>query len=115
MPLNRAQIREIVRDVISQLVAGNYDALEQRTGGTRLSAEEMREAVAEYGRQLRMPPTEALEDMVIVDITAPGPAAWSVVSDLWTEEEGRSDLSLELTLREEKHGITIEIDNIHVL
>lgn len=40
---------------------------------------------------------------------------WWVVVPLWTEEEGRSDLSLEATIRERSGGISIEIDNIHVL
>lgn len=34
---------------------------------------------------------------------------------LWTIEEGRSDLSLELTLVENDKTISIELDDIHVL
>jgi len=34
---------------------------------------------------------------------------------LWTAEEGRSDLSLELTITESGNGYLIEVDDIHVL
>jgi hypothetical protein len=34
---------------------------------------------------------------------------------LWTVEEGRSDLSLELTVAESGDGYLIEVDDIHVL
>ena len=35
--------------------------------------------------------------------------------NLWTAEEKRSDLSLELTLTEIEGGHVIELDDIHVL
>jgi len=40
---------------------------------------------------------------------------WWVIVPLWTQEEGRSDLSLEATVRERDGQISVEIDNIHVL
>jgi hypothetical protein len=43
------------------------------------------------------------------------PPTWSVRCDLWTVEEGRSDLSLELTVVAAPLGPTIEVDNLHVL
>lgn len=42
------------------------------------------------------------------------PGTWSVVIPLWTDQEGRSDLSLEATVRDLADGTTITIDNIHV-
>lgn len=62
-----------------------------------------------------MPPEDAFDAMSIIGIEAPGRTAYSVVCDLWTEEEGRSDLSLELTLIESGGGLTVELDDIHVL
>jgi len=44
------------------------------------------------------------------------PAAWSVIVPLFSWEEGRSDLSLELTLRADGHGdFAVELDSLHVL
>ena len=34
---------------------------------------------------------------------------------LWTKEEGRSDLSIEVTVIKETSGFKIELDDIHVL
>lgn len=113
--MDHMRIQEATKGVVAQLVAGDYEGLEQRTGGVRLSAEQMRDAVSQYGRRLRMPPDDVFKNLSIVDIRAPGPKAWSVVCDLWTEEEGRSDLSLELTLIEGDRGIRVELDDIHVL
>jgi len=38
-----------------------------------------------------------------------------VVVDLWTREEGMSDLSLEATVTESSGEVTVVIHNIHVL
>ena len=44
------------------------------------------------------------------------PAAFSVVVDLWTAEEGRSDLTLELELVDRFEGAyDVMIQNLHVL
>lgn len=44
------------------------------------------------------------------------PQAYSVVAPLWTQEEGRSDLSLELTLVDRFSGAyDVEVDSLHVL
>ena len=40
---------------------------------------------------------------------------FSVHMPLWTEEEGRSDLTLELTIKMPDKGIEVELDDIHVL
>jgi hypothetical protein len=42
------------------------------------------------------------------------PKRWSVRFDLWTADEGRSDLTLELTV-EETDPLKIELDDLHVL
>ena len=43
------------------------------------------------------------------------PELWSVIIPLWTEAEGRSDLSLEATIEDRPEGPVVEIGNIHVL
>jgi hypothetical protein len=40
---------------------------------------------------------------------------WWVVLPLWTVNEGRSDLSLEATVREQSARVTVQIDGVHVL
>lgn len=41
--------------------------------------------------------------------------AWKVDVDLWSQEEGRSDMTLQVTVWEETDGIKLTIDDLHVL
>ena len=43
------------------------------------------------------------------------PSVWWVVLDLWTAEEGRSDLSMEATGREIDGQLHVSITNVHVM
>ena len=62
-----------------------------------------------------MPPPDALTNLDVIEVEDSVPKQWSVRADLWTKEEGRSDLTLELTLLSDGGGLVAEIDNIHVL
>ncbi len=44
-----------------------------------------------------------------------GPGEWGVVVDLWTAEEGRSDLSLEATVRDDGERIQVRVTGVRVL
>ncbi len=109
------QLRQPVREIIELLVTGRYAELETLTKGVRLSAQEMAKAISDYGRQLVMPPEEAFQLMDVVEIRNAQPPRWSVTMPLWTQAEGRSDLSLELTLMRGHRTFDIELDDIHVL
>lgn len=109
------EIERTVQRIVSLLVAMDYQAIERLTRGQRLSAQGIREAIEEYGRRLVMPPPEKLQDLDVIEVENVVPRQWSVRVDLWTQEEGRSDLSLELTLMEADEDFDVEIDNIHVM
>lgn len=104
-----------IQGVVDKLIRGDYAAVETLTAGQRLSAREMEHAIAEYGRRLVPPPPDS-SPRSVVEIEASNPDQWSVYVDLWTAEEGRSDLTLELTLTEStRDTYDVQIDNIHVL
>jgi hypothetical protein len=110
------RIKLTIVQLLRWLVAGDYVAIERFTRGVRLSASLIRQAIVEYGRTLVMPPATALDQLDVVDIVGSNPRAWSVRVDLWTEEEGRSDLSLECTLIDRPGDLlAAEVDNLHVL
>jgi len=97
------------------LVTGDFAALERLSGGQRLTADEMRVAITDYPGSLVMPPHEAFQHLDIVPIQNSKPREWSVIMSLWTDREGRSDLSLETTLTESQHDLClVEVDGIHV-
>ena len=111
------------------LVAGDYAGLEAISRGRRLTAEQLREAWEEYGgelrmpgvpaRELRMPPESVFEtfdedNLWVIELKSP--RSWVVLVDLWTVEEGRSDLTLELVLTDTGgEQYDIEIVSLHVL
>jgi hypothetical protein len=110
------RIKLTVLQLLRWLVAGDYAAIERATHGVRLSESLMQQAVAEYGRTLVIPPDSALDQLDVIEIDRSNPRAWSVRVDLWTLEEGRSDLSLECTLIDRPGDLlVVEIDNLHVL
>lgn len=116
MIANEPRVRATVIQLLDWLVAGNYGAIEQFTTGVRLSAGLLRQAVSDYGRTLVMPPASALDQLDVIEISGSSPRAWSVRVDLWTAEEGRSDLSLECTLIDRQDDLLkVEVDNLHVL
>lgn len=109
------QLNQPVRQVIEYLLAGQFAELESLTGRTRLSATEMARAISDYGRTLVSPPDDAFALMDVVEVRDARRARWAVTMPLWTREEGRSDLSIELTLIAAAGGFRIEFDDIHVL
>jgi hypothetical protein len=110
------RIAATVVQILQWLVAGNFSAIEKYTHGVRLSASLLRQAVQDYGRTLVMPPQSALDQLDAIEIETSVPRSWSIRVDLWTDEENRSDLSLECTLIDRNGALlAAEIDNLHVL
>lgn len=93
-------IEAAVRVVVDLLVRGQYMTAEKVTRGRRLSASEMKTAIITYGRTLVSPTENWWSTVEITPIDAGEQPAFLVVAPLWTREEGRSDLSLELRLVE---------------
>lgn len=113
--LDQGKLSRTIQRVMGHLVRGDYAAVEALTAGQRLNASEIAQAIADYGRQLVLPPGGS-DPRSIVELEGSAPVRWSVYVDLWTLEEGRSDLSLELTLTDSARGTyDVQIDNIHVL
>jgi len=109
-------LRTAVSAIVGLLVDGSYDVVEAMTRGRRLSAESLREVIEGYGRTLAPIPASSLDHLDIVRIEASEPPAFHVVAALWTEEEGRSDLSLELRLTDLYGGAyDTEVLDLHVL
>lgn len=112
----RERILQTVKQVVSDLATKRYSELAQQTDGRRLSADHLAAIESDYGVTLVAPPDDAYELLDVVEVARTNPRSWSVVMPLWTRDQGRSDLSLELTLIEAQPGqLSVEIDDIHVL
>lgn len=104
-----------VRLVTQKLVEKDYGFLESLSGGVRLSADDMSLAVEGYGRTLIVPPPNT-EYFEVVETEGDLPRRWAITLDLWSMEEGRSDLSVVLTIIESESEIMdVEVDDILVL
>ena len=105
-----------MRRLADMLVAEDYDGIEEATRGRRLTAEQLSQAVDEYGRELQMPPEVVFHNLDVNEIEGAIPRAWWVLVDLWTADEGRSDLTLEIRITDTGGELyDIEINNLHVL
>lgn len=104
-----------VSNIVDLLVLRKFDELESITKGNRLTALQLEDAVNGYGRTLVKLPPESIGLIDVVKVDSCGVDKWSIVSPLWTKEEGRSDLSIEITLIDDGDSFITEIDDIHVL
>ncbi|HPT57777.1 MAG TPA: hypothetical protein PLK42_13930 [Casimicrobium sp.] len=106
----------IVGELVALFAAGKFEDALRRAPRSRVTAEQLRGAVNAYGRSLVALPAEGYELIDCVEVRGSNPTEWSVVVPLFTREEGRSDLSLELSMFEGAAGsYSVEIDDIHVL
>ena len=74
----------------------------------------VRRSIAEYGRTLIALPDQAFDLAESGTVTA-RPGEWWIVVPMWTAEQGRSDLSLELAAVPTHDGHRLEVTDLHVL
>jgi hypothetical protein len=113
--IDSAKLRSTVSALTGRLAQGDYEGLCRLANGSRLAATEVERVVRDYGRRLVTLPVEAFQTIDVVPVSNSNPQRWSVVVPLWSEEEGRSDLSLELTVEDlPGAAYSVEIDDLHV-
>lgn len=108
-------VRVAAKQVVSMLVSGDYAGVVALTRGRDLSEDGIASAIKEYGRTLTMPPDATFLKLEEVLITGSLPPRWHVTVDLWTVEEGRSDLSLLMWIAEPAPLADVVLLDIHVL
>lgn len=110
-------VKHAVRRATELLRKEDYSGLAALTNGVRLSAEEIEGAVSTYGRELIELPEIGYAKLDVIAVAGRSPKTWSVEVPLWTQSEGRSDLTLSLTIIEDGpgNGFKLEIDDLHVL
>ncbi len=106
--------RDAIRDLVGALVRGDFDALDQDGRSGRVGGDGLRRAIGEYGQTLVDLPDEAF-DLTEAGSVAGRPDEWWIVVPMWTAEEGRSDLSLELAALPTQDAHRFEVTDLHVL
>ena len=108
-------LKSIAWEISDQLARQDYEALVMRCANSRLTAGDLRNAVLDYGCKLEPPPKDAYQNLDAIEIKNKASPTWSVQIPVWTREEGRSDLTLELTVSFVKNLSSIELEELHVL
>ncbi len=108
-------LESAVLAVVDRLTRGEYSDLVKYCESSRLTADELKTVVMDYGRTLAFPPPNAYGKLDAVKIDDTPRQAWSVRAPIWTLEEGRSDLTIELTVILHGDRTSIELDDLHVL
>jgi hypothetical protein len=88
---------------VNLLVREQYDVVEAMTEGRNLSSDALRRAIEQYGRRLVSIPDnerDAFEPRRVPDST---PTLYHAAVHLWTQEEGQSDLTVQLAFVETTH------------
>ena len=113
--IDSAKLRGIVSAFTGRLAQDDYEGFCRLAKASRIGAAEVERVVRDYGRHFVTLPIEAFQAVDIVPVLKSNPPRWSVVVPLWSEEEGRSDLSLELTVEDSPgSAYSVEIDDLHV-
>ena len=114
--MDAAKAKRTMNAVLTHVVAQDFDALLGLAPRSRVTAAGLRAALSDYGRRPILPPAPVEQLADIVAVSGSHPQSWSVNLPLWTKEEGRSDLTLEMHFTDSDAEIyAIEIDDLHVL
>src|SRR5262245_58201790 len=115
--MDRDKLERTINRVLRLIMDRDYAGLEALSRGQRLPAEEIRTGLEEYPATFVIPPDHRLDDVInVLEIAQPGPKRYAVDLDLWSAEEGRSDLTVRLTLADRgEEYYEVEIDGIEVL
>ncbi len=108
-------VRSVARGIVEQLARGDYESPVEQSVKSRLTKDDLRTVIREYGRKLVPPPRDAYKNLDAVQVKGAAVPTWSVRAPLWTEEEGRSDLTLVLTIGVGAGAPSVELDDLHVL
>lgn len=108
-------LESVIRSLAIRLANGEYGAVIQECSTSRLTADDVRQVIRDYGRTIVEPPPEAYDDLDAVEVQDAKQPTWSVQASLWSKEEGRSDLTLEVTASQSGDRWEVELDDLHVL
>jgi hypothetical protein len=105
--------RPVLTQVVSALKNGDY-RLDAGVSGVEPpsieTAEHIRVSITAYGAKLVELPEDSWKSSVCMWYGT----HWDALVDLWTEEEGRSDLLLSVRIAEESNGYSYKVHMVYV-
>ena len=116
--IDQNKLVSTVYKTIELLVKGEYDALIDFCNGNTLPVEDMKRELSDWPDTFIIPPSMKIEDLIytLIELKGSSPQEWAIDANLWTEEEGISDLTLQLILTDsEGEYYDVLIEDLHVL
>jgi hypothetical protein len=101
------------KNVVSAFARGDYCLSSEVLGVSNISAEvaaHIRDTIQSYGATLIELPEETWESSVCMWYGT----YWDALVDLWTQEEGRSDLVLNVRVTESSSGFSVKVYMVYV-
>ncbi|NIA52047.1 hypothetical protein HAV22_00080 [Massilia sp. TW-1] len=102
-----------MKSVVDAFARGDYELKDGLSGVTPVSGEtarQVREYIQDYGAKLIELPPQSWDTSVCIWMGN----RWDALVDLWTEDEGRSDLVLEVDVSEADAGYVVAIHMVYV-
>ena len=109
--MEKDQIKDVVRQVVTHLVYGNYDLLAVNDYLKLIGPEDIQLAVDEYPGKISLPPDKEYDS---IDIYTISDKEIAIDFDLWYDNE-KSELTLSCNLKEIDGKIEYTIEGIHIL
>jgi hypothetical protein len=105
--------RQTFRDIVTAFIAGDY-GLEVGVAAVEPvsveTATQIQDYVQDYGATLIELPEETWESSVCIWTGS----NWDALIDLWTQEEGRSDLVLQTRVTESDSALSVKLHLVYV-
>jgi len=110
------ELINLCKKVVESLVHNNYEFLEQVNALSRVSKEDIKRVLKEYGGTLSTIPDDAFNTNVFQVYKFKNDSGYGIDLDLWINN-CRSDLTLQLDVKtnEDDEIVSYIIDDIHVL
>jgi hypothetical protein len=106
-------IRSLVYDLMVKIV--HRQDISDVFHDSRVESSDFFRVLEEYGRTIVVPPADSYADITPVKVENSEHQTWAVDAPMWTLEEGRSDLSIELTIELGDNRPKIQIDDLRVM
>lgn len=109
----KAELIKELNKIITILVNKEYDKFTDAIDCQNLSPDDILNIIEDFGETLIVPNPKDLEQLNIIDVEE---NEWAIDFDLWTKESGKSDLTIQLTIKKNlDNSLSTELDDIHVL
>ncbi|WP_396632596.1 hypothetical protein [Maribacter sp. R86514] len=105
--------RSIIKEIVSAFVKKDYalnTGIENVSPVSKSTAEQIKEYIEDYGEEL----VELPEDTWITSVYIYYGGYWNLLIDLWTKDEGMSDLVLNVEVREKNNKYVVQIELVYV-